>query len=99
MNQVRFGLFKPEEGEAYLSKMRTGNLLLFGNSRHLLGKAEQWLVQVGMEAKYTASVGTDMGLNGFLILEPKSTAEPNREFSKNLNESALAKMKSKLSPK
>jgi hypothetical protein len=100
MSQVKFGLFKPEEeGEVYLSHMRQGDILLFENSAHLLNVARKWLQAVGMADKYDAAVGTDLGVKGFLILGPKSTAQPNREFSKNVMDSELAKKKSKLSPK
>jgi hypothetical protein len=98
--QVLLGPFTPKErGEEYLSHMNQGNTLLFENSGHLVDKAMKWLDEVGMQDRYAVGAGNDMDVKGFLILRPKSTGRQNREFSKNVGESKLAKMRSKLAPK
>lgn len=98
--RVFFGPFESEEREEeYLSHMRRGNILHFENSADLIGEAHEWLREVGWDDKYEPAIGTDLGVEGFLILGPKSAAQPNRTFSENVKESELAKKKSSLAPK
>ena len=94
---IPFDRFNLEESEEYKKHLKPGNALVFKNSAELLSEVMDWLEAEFPGGGVAAGLGKDHLANA-VIVTPKINAEINKDFSKNVQESQLAKKKSKLGP-
>ena len=94
---IQFDRFNLEESEGYKRHLNPGNAIVFQNSADLLREVVEWLEAEFPGGGFGAGRGKD-NLANAVIVTPKINAEINKDFSKNVQESQLAKKKSKLGP-
>lgn len=94
---VPFGRFDPDRMEEYKPHLNPENALVFRNSADLFDKIEQWLAGEYPGGDFVATRGK-IPVSDAVVVIPKAAGEINKDFSKNVHESKLAKMKSKHGP-
>ncbi len=97
LKNVSFDRFDPDRLEEYKEHLKPENALVFRNSADLFDEIEQWLAGEYHGGDLVATRGNDPVADAVVVL-PKDSGEINRDFSKDVHESKLAKMKSKLGP-
>ena len=97
LNNVTFGRFEFAKREEYKRQLTTQNAVIFRKSADLLEDVEKWLQEQFPSGGFCAGRGKG-DLADALIVTPKIDAEINKNFSKDVHESKLAKKKSALGP-
>lgn len=97
LKSVEFDRFNLEQQDDYKKALNPQNALIFHNSADLFEEVENWLQEQYPGGEFGAGRGKGRLANA-VIVTPKITAEVNKDFSKDVHESKLAKKKSKLGP-
>jgi tryptophanyl-tRNA synthetase len=94
LKNISFDGFDIEKREEYKNHLKPENAIIFRNSAAFFEAVEKWLAAEYPGGEFVAGRGKD-GLADALIVVPKIKAEVKTNFSNNVQESKLAKMKSK----
>lgn len=97
LKTIEFGQFNLQQQAEYKQALNPQNAVIFYDSAELFEEVENWLQEHYPGGDFCAGRGKD-NLANAVIVTPKLNAEVNKDFSKNIHESQLAKMKSKLGP-
>ena len=97
LNRISFERFNHEEVEGYKRHLKPENAVIFRKSADLLEAVENWLQDQYPGGEFVAAKGKRPMSDAVIVL-PKASGEVNRDFSKDVHESKLAKRKSKLGP-
>ena len=97
LRRIDFDRFNLGQQDEYKKALNPQYALIFHNSADLFEDVESWLQEQYPGGEFGAGRGKD-DLAKAVIVTPKINAEINKDFSKNLHESKLAKLKSKLGP-
>lgn len=97
LKNVNFDRFDPDRIEEYKPQLKLENALVFRNAADLFDEIEQWLAGEYPGGDFVATRGKNPVADAVVVI-PKAAGDINKDFSKNVHESKLAKMKSKLGP-
>lgn len=76
----------------YCGHLKTGSGLIFRNAVGQFAEIESWLKEAGFADSFDLARGTDMQINNAVLVLPKGSETPNKDFAK--RQPKLAQMKS-----
>jgi hypothetical protein len=87
-----FEMFCSDSGPEYCECLKAGSGLVFRNAIHQFAEIESWVDKAGFADLFGLALGTDMGMKDAVLIRPKGSESPDKDFAK--RQPKLAQLKS-----